>query len=118
MSGNTDINPRDEFVYYYDRNNLKAIRKGSWKLVFAAKSRTYGPPSTIENDRYAGKTLEVEVPLALYNLSTDPGEDRDIKDQHADVVKQLDQIAQKYREQLGDGLTNTIGKEVRPAAQL
>ncbi|WP_346237071.1 sulfatase [Niabella insulamsoli] len=118
LLGDMNSTPRNEFAYYYDRNNLKAIRKGQWKLVFPAKSRTYGPPSTIENDRYPGKTYEVEVPLALYNLSTDPGEDRDVKDHHPEIVKELDATAQKYREQLGDGLTNTIGKEVRPAGKL
>jgi arylsulfatase len=41
LSGVPNENPRDEFVYYYDRNNLKGIRKGNWKLVFPCISQTY-----------------------------------------------------------------------------
>jgi arylsulfatase len=52
----------------------------------------------------------------LYHLTTDPGEDRDVKDQYPEIVKELTSIADKYREALGDGLTNHVGSEVRPAA--
>ncbi|WP_317163449.1 sulfatase family protein [Sediminibacterium soli] len=117
LLGKSSKAPRDEFVYYYDKNNLKAIRKGKWKLVFPARSQTYGPPATIGGDRYPGKYAQVDVPLALYDLSTDPGEDRDVKDRHAELVKSMTEIADKYRRALGDGLTQTTGNEVRPAAQ-
>jgi arylsulfatase len=118
LMGKKNANPRDEFVYYYDKNNLKAIRKGNWKLVFPAISQTYNKPATIGADGFPGKYGTDSVRLALYNLSKDPGEDRDMKDQFPDVVKQLSAIADKYRKEIGDGLTNTIGTEVRPAAKL
>lgn len=87
LAGEKNANPRDEFAYYYDLNNLKAIRKGVWKLVFPAKSQTYGPPATIGADRYPGKYAAVDVPMSFYNLSIDPGEDRDVKDQYPEIVK-------------------------------
>lgn len=118
LKGDPHANPRDVFVYYYDRNNLKGIRKGHWKLVFPCSSQTYGPPATIGHDRYPGKYGQVEVPMALYDLSIDPGEDRDVKDQYPEVVKELSAIADKYRHELGDGLTHTVGTEVRPAAEV
>jgi arylsulfatase A-like enzyme len=118
LSGKPNTNPRDEFAYYYDRNNLKAIRKGNWKLVFPALSQTYNLPATIGKDGFPGKYGTDSVRLALFNLSTDPGEDRDVKDQNPDIVKQLSAIADKYRKEMGDGLTNTTGTEVRPAARL
>ncbi|CAN5440281.1 sulfatase [soil metagenome] len=114
LYGDIDDNPRDEFAYYYDKNNLKAIRKGNWKLIFPANSQTYGPPATIGGDRYPGKYASVKVPLGLYNLTLDPGEDRDMKDQYPEKVKELNMVADKYRKQLGDGLTKTEGTEVRP----
>ncbi|MEO6916191.1 MAG: sulfatase [Chitinophagaceae bacterium] len=118
LAGDKNANPRDEFAYYYDLNNLKAIRKGVWKLVFPANSQTYGPPATIGADRYPGKYAAVDVPMSLYNLSIDPGEDRDVKDQYPEMVKQLNEVADKYRHEIGDGLTHTIGTEVRPAAPI
>ncbi|MBZ5858402.1 sulfatase family protein [Flavihumibacter profundi] len=114
--GDENYIARDEFAYYYDRNNLKAIRKGQWKLVFPATSQTYGPPATIGRDGFPGKYGTDTVKLALYNLYRDPGEDRDLKEQYPEVVQQLSAIADKYRQALGDGLTKTVGTEVRPAA--
>lgn len=116
LLGDKNANPRDEFAYYYDKNNLKALRKGNWKLVFAATSQTYGPPATIGGDRYPGKYAAIKVPMGLYNLSIDPGEDRNVIDQYPEKVKELNAVADKYRHEMGDGLTNTVGTEVRPPA--
>jgi arylsulfatase len=113
-----NANPRDEFVYYYDRNNLKAVRKGNWKLVFPSQSQTYNIPGAIGHDGFPGKTGNIAIPLSLFDLSKDPGEDRDVKELHPEIVKQITAIADKYRKEIGDGLTNTIGAEVRPAAKL
>ncbi len=118
LLGDNHVNPRDEFAYYYDENNLKAIRKGNWKLVFAATSQTYGPPATIGGDRYPGKYANMEVSMGLYNLSNDPGEDRNVMDQYPEKLTELKLVADKYRQQLGDGLTKTTGNEVRPAASI
>ena len=116
LLGDKTATPRDVFVYYYDKDNLKAIRNGEWKLVFPCISQTYGPPATIGHDGYPGKYGSDSVHLGLYHLTTDPGEDRDVKDQYPEIVKELTSIADKYRETLGDGLTNHAGVEVRPAA--
>lgn len=118
LSGVSKANPRDEFVYYYDRNSLKGIRKGEWKLVFPCVSQTYKRPSAIGNDGWPGKYATDSVRLALYNLRTDPGETLDLKVQYPDVVKQLNDIADKYRKELGDDLTKQVGMEVRPAAKV
>jgi arylsulfatase A-like enzyme len=118
LKGKPNANPRDEFVYYYDRNNLKAIRKGQWKLVFPAMGQTYSKPGAIGYDGFPGKYGNDTVRLGLYNLATDPGEDRDVKEQFPDVVKQLSTIAENYRKTIGDGLTNQTGSEVRLAAKV
>jgi arylsulfatase len=118
LTGKSGANPRDEFVYYYDKNNLKAVRKGIWKLVFPCVSQTYNKTGAIGYDRFPGKYSSDSVQLALYNLSTDPGEDRDVKAQFPETVKQLSAIADKYRIEIGDGLTNLVGTGVRPAAKL
>jgi arylsulfatase len=108
-------NPRPNFVYYYYRNSLEAIRKGKWKLVFPHPGISYKvyPPG---NDGKPGKVAKIKVPLALYNLSADPGETMDVKLQHSDVVKQLDALADKYRQDLGDDLTGVKGTGRRPEA--
>lgn len=110
--------PRDEFAYYYDRNNLKAIRKGNWKLVFPHQSQTYLNNGAIGANGFPGKTGQVKVPMALYDLGRDPAEQKDLQKQFPDIVKQLEAIAEKYRQALGDELTQRTGSEVRPAAQV
>lgn len=112
-----NANPRDEFVYYYGVNNLEAIRKGKWKLVFPHNGQTY---KTYQHgkDGKPGGYASVQVPLALYNLSTDPGETQDVNESFPEVVEQLTKVAEHYRETLGDDLTKRQGSERRPAAQV
>jgi len=114
----TTLSPRTEFAYYYDRNNLKAIRDREWKLVFACVSQTYNKPGAVGFGGFPGRHETDSVPLALYNLHQDPGEERDLKDKFPEVVQRLSAAAERYRSELGDGLTKREGAEVRPAAKV
>ncbi|KYP16584.1 sulfatase [Flavihumibacter sp. CACIAM 22H1] len=118
LTGKSTEIGRKEFVYYYDKNNLKAIRNERFKLVFAAQSQTYGPPALPGKDGFPGKHGTDSVKLALYDLWTDPGEDRDVQLLYPEVIKELHSIADQYRKMLGDGLTKMSGLEVRPAGVL
>lgn len=113
----TAANPRDEFAYYYKNNDLEAIRKGRWKLVFPHSSRTY-KTHIPGKDGYPSPTPEVPVPLALYDLSVDPGETLDVQAAHTDIVNSLHLLANKYREDLGDNLTKKTGANTRKPAML
>lgn len=110
-------NPRDELVYYYGVNSLEAIRKGKWKLVFPHNGQTY---KTYQpgKDGKPGGYASVAVPLALYNLSTDPGETHDLQASFPAVVEELTQVADRYRAMLGDDLTKNPGTERRKAAKV
>lgn len=112
-----NANPRDEFVYYYGVNSLEGIRKGKWKLVFPHNGQTY---KTYQpgKDGKPGGYASVQVPLALYNLSTDPGETHDVKDNYPDVLEELTKVADRYRAMLGDDLTKSPGTERRKAAEV
>ena len=112
---NNEANPRNEFAYYYDANNLKGIRAGQWKLVFPCISQTY-KKTVMGTDGWPGKYASDSVHLALYDLRTDPGETLDVKTQHPEVVEQLSTIADRYRKELGDDLTGIKGEGRRTAA--
>jgi len=112
-----NANPRDHFVYYYDNNSLKAVRQGVWKLVFAHQSQTY-KATDMGKDGFPGKYASVPVPMALYDLSTDPGETLDVARLNPAVVAALTAIADTYRTALGDDLTNMPGTQKRPAATI
>lgn len=108
-------NPRNELAYYFQKNSLEAVRKGQWKLVFPHTGVTYKQSPPGENG-FPGKRVTVKVEMGLYDLSTDPGETLDLKDKFPEVVKDLESVADKYRNDLGDDLTKTPCSGCRPAA--
>lgn len=107
--------PRDEFVYYYQRNSLEAIRKKNWKLVFPHSAVTYKEKQP-GRDGFPAPGATAKFGMALYDLATDPGETMDLASRFPEVVKQLTDLADGYRKQLGDDLTKTPCTECRPAA--
>jgi arylsulfatase len=109
--------PRNELAVYYEVNSLQAIRKGPWKLVFPHKSRTY-KQNLPGYDGFPGAQPNVNTPQALYDLRHDPGETLDVKEHFPEVVKELEALAMKYRQDLGDDLTGQPGSGRRPAAKI
>jgi arylsulfatase A-like enzyme len=110
--------PRKYFYYYYNRNALKAVRRDDWKLVLPHQSRSY-EKFLPANDGFPGKTDEINpMPLALYDLRRDPAERYDVQSLYPEIVAELQKIAENAREDLGDELTNRVGKNVRPIGKL
>jgi len=117
MKGDPDANPRDHLYYYYQKNSLEAVRKDNWKLILPHKHRSY-EGLLPGNDGYPGKTVERETGLALYDLRRDPGERYDIKSLYPEVVQELNRLAGQAREDLGDDLTDSPGKNRREPGYL
>lgn len=110
--------PRKYFYYYYNKNSLKAVRRDDWKLVLPHPSRSY-EKFLPGNDGFPGKTDENNpMPLALYDLRRDPGERYDVQTIYPKIVAELQQIVELAREDLGDDLTNRVGKNVREIGKL
>ena len=83
--------PHDAFFYYLcDR--LEAVRAGDWKLHVERRE--------------------------LYNLSDDIGETNNLIEQHPDIVAKLDALAEDCRQDLGDAITETVGKGRRKVGQV
>jgi arylsulfatase A-like enzyme len=102
LSGQPGAKSQHEAFYYYQMEQLQAVRSGKWKLFVAmdSKKRNWGKPE--------GKTE-----LKLYDLATDIHEDNDVADKNPDVVKRLLALAEKARKDLGD--MNRPGKGQRSA---
>lgn len=116
LEGQTQAAPRSHFLYYYDRNSLQAIRDRRWKLVFPHAHRSYR--LLPGNGGFAGPTATDTIGLSLFDLYRDPGERYDVKALYPEVVRQLQQIAEAARLELGDDLTGKTGAGVRPAGQV
>ena len=112
-----DDNPRDNFYYYYQKNSLEAVRKDQWKLVFPHPHRSYRDVLP-RNDGWPGKTRTDTSTYALYDLRRDPGEEYNVKELYPEVVEELEQLASKAREDLGDQLQNIKGSNVRKSGRI
>ena len=88
--------PRTCF-YYYMKNDLEAVRAGPWKLHVRKG-----------NDECR----------ELYHLVDDPGETVNLYDREPDVVRQLDELIEAGRADLGDAATGRTGAGVRPKAEV
>ncbi len=118
LKGNMNATPRKNFLYYYRKNSLEAVRRDNWKLVFEHPSRSYlnqvpgkdgSPIKTPEN---------IIMPYALYDLRRDPSEAYDVKDQNPLIVSELNKLAEDARKDLGDDLQNRVGENLRPIGKL
>ena len=63
---------------------------------------------------YVPKKTGVE----LYDLSADVAESENVAEKNPEVLARLKTLAEHMREELGDSLTQRVGKEVRPAGKL
>ena len=109
--GGFDVKPRKELFYYFGKNNLNAVRKGNWKLVFPHTFRSYHVLPG--NNGRGGPRLMVTVDsLELYNMMRDPGEEYNVLDLYPEIVEELQEVAAKARKELGDlnvGIETGIG---------
>ena len=95
--------PRTVLYYYWD-NELRAIRKGSYKAHFIT-SGAYGE----------GGARREHTPPLLFNLADDPGERHDIAALHSDIVADLIREAEAHRRTMVAG--PPLFDQLLPASQ-
>ncbi|MHC4646564.1 MAG: sulfatase family protein [Planctomycetota bacterium] len=102
MSGQSNAKSPHRAFYYYQIDQLQAVRSGKWKLHLPLKSKK----------RHWGGPI-ADAPLALYDLENDIAEKNNLADNHPNVVKRLLALARRARLDLGDVNRQGIGR--RPA---
>ncbi|WP_445439461.1 sulfatase family protein [Dyadobacter chenhuakuii] len=118
LKGDESKKPRENFLYYYRKNNLEAVRKDNWKLVFAHPGRTYEGSLPGKDGQPGPAPEDHAIPQALYDLTRDPGERYDVYSQYPEVVAELEKVAEAAREDLGDDLQKRAGKHARPLGKV
>ena len=114
LKGTSDTSPHEAYYFYYGRQ-LQAIRMGKWKLHFPHGYRTMaGRPGG--TDGIPTRYSQAKIGLALFDMEKDIGETTDVKAKHPDIVKQLQALGDKMRNELGDN--GRTGSGVRPPGQL
>ena len=111
LRGDFETPIRRELYYYFQENDLEAVRLDDWKLVLPHVYREVIVPGV---GGWPGKARRVATERALYNLRDDPGETLDVQSQNEEVVARLEELAARARRELGDGLTKQPGAERRP----
>ena len=137
LTGQTETSPRQSF-YYYAGDELQAVRRGPWKLHLPHEYLTPaeprgkdGRPANFANLKpesmqmsglrgiasrhgYLVRRLE----QSLFNLDDDVGETTNVADKHPEVVRELLELAEQARADLGDSRTKQSGAAVRPSGKL
>ena len=99
----------DAPFFYYNCENLQAVRQGDWKLHLPREMKQL--PFWDKNKVFAA----LEQPV-LYNLETDPGEKADVASANPSIVTQMLRQAVSAREELGEFMQR--GKGQRPTGSL
>jgi len=116
LLGKSTVPVREVFYYYYDTNNLKAVRYKNWKLVLPNNSQTYA--GLVGKDGVPGNSQFLPVKMALYNLAHDPGENYDVQTLYPSMVEKIMQYVEEARADLGDDLTKRKGQNVREPGRI
>ncbi|MFL2907531.1 MAG: sulfatase [Limisphaerales bacterium] len=114
LKGTSDTSPHEAYYFYYGRQ-LQAIRMGKWKLHFPHGYRTMAGRPGGTGGIPTGYS-QAKIGLALFDMEKDIGETTDVKAKHPDIVKQLQALGDKMRNELGDN--GRTGSGVRPPGQL
>lgn len=98
LSGDVQAKSPYEAFYYYRDDRLQAVRSGKWKL------HVFRP--------------ETGMTQILHDLEADKGETTDVSSLYPEVVRRLEALAEKAREELGDAATEREGNKVRSIGEL
>ncbi len=72
-------------MYFYRGTQLRAIRKGPWKMHLYTRTE------------YQGRKVEKHDPPLLYNVEGDPSEKYDVAAKHPDVIEDLTKEIEKHK---------------------
>ncbi|MSU64984.1 MAG: arylsulfatase [Opitutus sp.] len=106
-------NPHEAYAFYYAGDQLQAVATGDgrWKQIFP---HGYNSPRQPGMDGVRGTNVPMQVErAALYDLTADIAETRDVAAEHPDIVRRLDTFAERMRGELGDSLQKRQGRAVR-----
>jgi arylsulfatase A-like enzyme len=110
-------NSQDAYFFYYNVNELQAVRSGQWKLILPHNYRTLADQPG-GKDGVPAKYQSAKASVALYDLQNDPAETTDVATRNPEVLARLLHLAESARQDLGDSLTQRKGPNTREPGRL
>ena len=108
LSGASDEPVQEAYFFYFNKNELQAMRSGRWKLVFPHTYRSMAGQTPGE-DGLPGQYAQNKTGLELYDMTSDPSETRNVAAAHPAVMARLSVLSAQARVDLGDALTGATG---------
>lgn len=86
-----------EVHYYFQINELQAVRKGKWKLHFA-----HGYEHVVDAgaDGGRGEVTTDQIELSLFDLVADQSEQKNVASQHPEIVDELKMLGEKFKTEI------------------
>jgi arylsulfatase A-like enzyme len=109
FEGKTLKRTANDPFYYYNCENLQAVRRGDWKLHLPRSKEQL--PFWDKNKAFANLQKTV-----LYNLRTDESESTNVAADNPEVVRQMTELAESVRQNLGEFMQR--GRSQRPTGSL
>ena len=113
LKGETEKSPHQNFFFYYNRNELHAIRHLDYKLYFPHKYRSLNGRMGRDDGLPINYDQNEINSIELYNLKEDPSETNEISNSNQKIVNKILKIGDSIRNILGDSLKDIKGSEVR-----
>jgi len=104
LEGNANAKSQTQVFYYYQRQQLQAVRWGKWKYHLPLEEKIMNVSSG---------NVEPFPQAELYDLDTDISESENLITQHPEIVVQMEILIRNAREDMGDW--GYEGKNRRPA---
>ncbi len=106
-------NPHQAYFFYYKNNELHGVLTDQWKLYFPHEYRSLEGRTGRSDGMPIDYNNHIKMGLELYDLKNDLSETTNVADEHPEVVEKMQQMADAFRQKLGDKLTGAEGTEVR-----
>ncbi len=117
-NGTSHTSPHEAYYFYYHTNELHGIRYGKWKMYFPHKYRTLNGREGGKHGYPVNYEYNTIDQIELYDLSKDIGETINVANQHPEIVTKIKSLGTNIRVELGDALTNKVGKGNRPVGTI
>ncbi len=110
--------PHDAYFFYYEKNQLQALRSGKWKLHLPHGYRTMIGRDPAKDGIPGKYDYDVSTKLELYDLESDLGETQNVVDDNPEVIKRLLGLVEDMRDELGDSKTSREGSGNREPGKI